>query len=250
MKIMKWTLSLLAGLMMFASCGTIEEDIYISKNGDGNYVLKSDMLPMLKGFASSMGEGDVNIEDKLWKDFPGEEVDSIIDLRSRMTEEQLADPKMAKLLDKMEVFMRGSRKSGVLYMGAQMKFASIADLNALSSAGETQDGTESAPTSEPGAMPTSLPISKERKFTLANNTLTCTDKGQNTMEDLSMKEQVMVNKMIKDAEFITRIHSKDRIKKASGFGLVSFNDSVATFKYDFQRMSKGKDKQNFVIEFY
>jgi hypothetical protein len=246
MKIIRLICFVVASTIALCSCGNIEEDIYIGKSGAGSIEVKSDMLEM---FSTMSGGGSQEaVDKKVWGQMPGAAIDSVIDLRAIAEErgQALTDDQKA-LFDKLTVYLRGSKKSGKLYIGALYPFASIADLNSFSSNGMKGAAEEE---SAPGGIPTTLPTSGSRIFTLTANSFSCLDQGINLTKDMDGKEKLMMNQMVKDAELISRIHSKDRIKSASGIGLVSFNDSVATFKYDYNKVMKGKLKQNFVIEFY
>jgi hypothetical protein len=229
--------------VLLASCGDINEDIYISKQGSGTYQVKSDMLAMMNQKAVMQG-GGADAADGIWAQMGGETVDSVIDLSERLTDEQKADEKLMRIVKNAKMYIKGSKAENKLNVGLDYKFESIADLNELGNLNKTT-------ADETNMQQMNLPSSTTKVYKMDGNKFIIEDKGNNTIGDmnLSMKDEMMVKMMVKNADYISTIHSKDKIKKASGDGLVKFNDSVAIFKYDFKKMLQGKQKQNIVIEF-
>jgi hypothetical protein len=235
--------AVLSVCIVLTSCGDIHEDIYVSKAAGGTYNIKSDVLSMMKQMTKMQGGGE-DAAEGLWQQMGGESIDSTIDLTDRFTDEQKANEKLMRIVKNAKIYMRGSKAEDKLEMGLNYTFDNVADLNELGSLSrEMQD--------ENSMQQVSLPGSATKVYKQEANKFIIEDKGANALGEmnLSMKDEMMVKMMVKNADYISTIHSKDKIKKASGDGLVKFNDSVAIFKYDFKKMLQGKQKQNVVIEF-
>lgn len=136
-------LTLLCSILLLSSCGDIKEEITIQEDGSGEYILSTDMIPMMrnmmKGFATmamteeeKLDSNAVNatIEEMLWKDFKGE-IDSTLDISSKIPEDIKKDPSKMALINQTHAFMRGSKEKGYMLMGMNYSFKSSKDFTEL-----------------------------------------------------------------------------------------------------------------------
>lgn len=242
--------------LFLTSCGSIEEEITIAKNGSGEYTLKTDMMPsmvnMTVKFAKAFAKDSTVINEdsltqaitaKMWSKFGGK-VDSVIDYSDRIPDSLKDDPQTKKIMKNMQGFMRGTEKEGPLYMGMTYSFKEQSEFN------EFMDYL-SKRNAESGKSPAmSMFNSKNSKSSIQfdGKTLKRTTVFiESETEEEQKEDDNSLNELFAGATYKTTVTLPKKIVSAKGEGLVSYNGKVAIFEYPFMKLLSGEQNTDFEI---
>ena len=237
-------------LLLLCSCASITEEIYLNSDGSGEYLVYSDVITgtrsMMMGMMTSIypdaSEDSLNqvIDAQLWADIPSE-VDSLIDFSSRVPDSIRNDPDKQKYLDRMEMFMRGSREKGYLNSGMSYKFDAVEDLeDFLEFMSDNQSATENG-------MGMDLPNMRVR-YSFDGKSfsrITVLD------EDVALNDSTMMllSSMLENSKSRLIIHLPKKVKSASKDQLVEKNDKDVIYEFDLLKVLKGEQKTDVKVDF-
>lgn len=259
-KMMKKFLALFAfaGLV---SCGTIEEEIMLEADGSGVYEIKTDIIPMTvemtvtmtKMFAAMDTTNTIDedslraaVLDEVWKDFGDGEIDSIIDITSEVPDSILNKGNNRMYYEKMNVYMRGSREAGHMYMGMQYPFTSDEDLQGFMAFFEKlqQEGNQaeqSNPMSKIGNVRSTVTF-KSNKNSWSRATV-----YHNPMD--SEEDLGPMDAMFAKSSYITVVKTKRKIKEVKGNYIKRIDDYQVVFEYNLVEAMSGQINTDFEIIF-
>ncbi len=236
-------------IFIFSSCASITEEIYLNKDGSGEYIIYSDVISttrgMMMGMISSLypdaSEDSLQqiIDDQIWADFPAE-VDSLIDYSSRVPDSIKNNPDNKKYLDNTKMFMRGSREKGYINSGLSYKFDEISALEDFLKF-LNENGSAS------GEMGMDVP-NLNVKYTFDGNTFSRTTKMDELME-MSDSTRMMLNLMLEGSKSRLIVHLPRKAKKVSQDQLVSRDGKDVTYEFELLRLISGEQSSDVKIEF-
>jgi len=233
-------------LLLLSGCVGITEEIYLNEDGSGKYMVYSDMISTSRSMMMSMMSGmypDASpdslreiVDNKIWQQFPSE-IDSVIDMSSRIPDSVKNDPANKKYLDRLEMFMKGSRKEGYLNSGMKFSFKNMDDLEKF------QEFLEKTQNADQGQMP-----STSVKYSLKNNTF-----SRKTMieEDLDMNDSTMaaMGAMLAESKWKLIIHLPQKAKKVTTEQLVGKVGNDVVYEYDLLKLLLGEQSSDVTISF-
>lgn len=258
------TLIVLLGL---SSCSQMTEEIYIEKNGSGEYVMYSDMVAGAKVMAEQMflmfeqldttGEMSAKIEENkeqnmqnmidemVWKDFPNE-IDSVSNFYE-MYRDSFKTKEQIEFSKRTNFFMKGSREEGFINSGIRFKFNKNENLgDFFQIMGEMYDKDEGASPMGPIGSPSDMGIG----YSISKKRIARTSDKSNSSPPPSSEDMEMMEKFMTDSKFKTIIHTKRKIKSVVGDGLVSKEDYKVIFEYDLLDLMNHSISSDFEILFY
>lgn len=243
--------SIFAFIFLLVSCGSVTEEIYLNEDGSGSYTMYTDMIgsaktmmtTMMEGFYPDLDKDSLNelVEEQLWKDFP-DEVDSLVDLSSKVPDSIKSDPAKMRLLSAMEVFMKGSRAEGYMNMGTTFQFKDVDELEEfLKLLAENQGAAGGAGTDMLG-MP-----QIEVDYSFDGNTFS---RKSAVVEKQELEDSVMMGMKMMFGEARTRtiVHLPGRVKKASKNQLVSSEGKDVVYEYSLIGYLTGEETSDFEIQ--
>lgn len=237
-------------LILLCSCTSITEEIYLNSDGSGEYLVYSDVIgstsSMMFGMMSSIypdaSEDSLMqiIENQIWADMPNE-VDSLIDFSSRVPDSIRNDPDKQKYLDKMEMFMRGSREKGYLNSGMSYKFDAVTDLeDFLEFMSDNQSATGEG-------MGMDLPNMRVR-YSFDGNSFSRTT-IMDEKREMSDSTMMMLQTMLADAKSRLVIHLPKKVKKASKEQLFKTEGKDAIYEFDLLKVINGEQTTDIKVDF-
>jgi len=124
---------ILASLFL-CSCGDMTEELHLEKDGSGKWKYHMDLsntIQMMGMMGGMMGDSlDVNPDD-LWNELGADKIDTIMDLTSGMTAEQLSKLDNPEYLDNIELRMQGDKKNETLFLNMAFDFDSFEHLDGI-----------------------------------------------------------------------------------------------------------------------
>ncbi|MEP1035014.1 hypothetical protein [Ekhidna sp.] len=237
-------------LLLLCSCTSITEEIYLNNDGSGEYLVYTDVISstrgMMMGMMSSIypdaSEDSLRqvIDAQIWADMP-DEVDSLIDFSTRVPDSIKNDPDNQKYLERIEMFMRGSKEKGYLNSGMSYKFEAVNDLeDFLEFMNENQSATS-------GGMGMDLP-NMQVKYSFDGKSFSRTtiiDK-QIEMNDSTM---MMLNTLLEGSKSRLIIHLPKNVKKASKDQLVEKQGKDVIYEFDLLKVLNGEQATDIKIDF-
>lgn len=237
-------------LILICSCTSVTEEIYLNKDGSGEYLVYSDVIAstrgMMLGMMSSIypdaSEDSLKqiIDDKIWADMPSE-VDSLIDYSERVPDSIKNDPDKMKYLQNMKMFMKGSRAEGFINTGMSYKFDEVSQLeDFLAFMNENQSATG-------GGMGADIP-NMQVKYSFDGKSFSRTTVIAEKVE-MDDSTQMALNTMLEGATSRLIIHFPKKVKKASTDQLVEKNGKDVIYEFDLLKVLNGEQSSDVTINF-
>lgn len=180
------------------------------------------------------------IDAQIWADMPNE-VDSLIDFSSRVPDSIRNDPEKQKYLDRMEMFMRGSREKGYLNSGMSFKFDAVSDLeDFLEFMSDNQSATGEG-------MGMDLPNMNVR-YDFDGNSFSRTTLMDENLE-VSDSTMMMLQTMLADSKSRLIIHLPKNVKKASKDQLVETKGKDVVYEFDLLKVINGEQTTDVKVDF-
>lgn len=236
-------------LLLSASCFSIKEEIFLNADGSGKYLVYTDMIGgsrnMMIGMMQSMNpEADTDslmraIDDQLWQEYPSV-VDSIIDFSDKVPDSIKNDPDKQQFLERMEIFMEGSREKGYMNSGLRFSFKSMDDLEALM---KLLDESSKNSAGGPPMPSTQIDYSFDKNSFSRKALLDAEDEMINDSSIMAMSA------MLKESSWRLIVHLPEKAKKASKEQLVSKDGKDVIYEYDLLKIISGEQTMDMKIEF-
>lgn len=237
-------------LLVICSCVSITEEIYLNNDGSGEYLVYTDAISstrsMMMGMMSSLYPDAPEdslmqiIEDQIWADMPNE-VDSLIDFSSRVPDSIKNDPDSQKHLDKMEMFMKGSKAKGYLNSGMSYKFEAIGELeDFFVFMNKNQSATS-------GGMGMDLP-NMNVKYSFDGKSFSRTTIMADKVE-MTDSTMMMLTAMLEDSKSRLIVHLPKKVKKASKDQLVEKKGKDVIYEFDLLKVINGEQTTDIKIDF-
>lgn len=237
-------------LILLCSCASITEEIYLNNDGSGEYLVYSDVISstrtMMAGMMSSIypdaSEDSLMqiIDAQIWADMP-DEIDSLIDFSTRVPDSIKNDPDKQKYLERIEMFMKGSRQEGYLNSGMSYKFETVSDLeDFLEFMNENQSATS-------GGMGMDMPNLKV-KYSYDGNSFSRTTIMDDNLE-MSDSTMMMLNTMLEGSKSRLIIHLPGKVKKASKNQLIEKNGKDVIYEFELLKVLNGEQSTDVKVEF-
>jgi hypothetical protein len=242
MKYLKYALYTFCLAIALMSCGEVNEEIKINKNGKGNYHVHCNVIPGIKDqMESMMGYTGKELDNVAWQNFP-ETVDSTFDITSQLPEDVKNDPKKLEIAQKLKMYMKGSRATDKMVIGMQINFDSVQEIHAVNNIAQSSQQQAA------GGL-----ASASQQYTLiSKGGITTFNRSENNKvdtKDMSTKDKMLMKKMMGDGTWITTITSDDKIKSAKGDNLVAVTSNKVVFKHNLKDIVSGKKNLSFTLEF-
>lgn len=248
-------------LLGLASCGNIVEEINLEKDGSGSYEVKTDIIPatvnMTVTFTKMFAAMDTTnvidvdsltaaVQEKVWEDFGDGEVDSIIDMANEIPDSLKDDPEYLAFVERVNVFMRGSKEKGYMNMGMEFNFTDGDDYQFMlnkfeeiqSSQGDQKTGS---PLDDLSSVRSRVTIESDKKHFVRKTEYLNPIESEEEVEGLQ--------EMLGDGKFITVVNTKRKIKKVNAKHIKRVEDYSVTFEYDFIEAFMGRLNTDFEIIF-
>lgn len=253
-------LLLTALLVLFMNACSPIEEIYLNKDGSGEYMVYTDMIPMMTemmSFGSMMGEEEdpsdsLSLEDKIWRDFPSESIDSTERLSNMMPDSMMEDPELKAMYEKMFFFMEGGREEGYVNMGIKFDFKNISELGEMQKLAQKNQsmmgggalgeggGGSDMPDMDTGEMEVDYKWAKKN----FSRTTTYTRKPE-----LDSETEMGLRMFMNDATMTTIIHLPKKVKKATGENVVKVDGNKVILEYDVMESMKGNVNTDFQVKY-
>ena len=237
-------------LLILCSCASVTEEIYLNSDGSGEYLVYTDVISstrgMMMGMMSSLypdaSEDSLMqvIDAQIWADMP-DEVDSLIDYSTRVPDSIRNDPDKQKHLERMEMFMRGSKKEGFLNSGMSYKFKAVAELE------EFQEFMNDNQSATGDGMGMDLPNMKV-KYSYDGKSFSRITMMDGDME-LNDSTMMMLNTMLEGSTSRLIIHLPSKVKNASQGQLVEQNGKDVIYKFDLLKVINGEQSTDVKVDF-
>ncbi len=237
-------------LIVLWSCASITEEIYLNADGSGEYKIYSDvisssrtmMMSMMSSLYPNASEDSLRqvVDAQLWEQFPAE-IDSIIDISSRVPDSIKNDPNNRKYLDKMKMYMRGSRKEGFLNSGMRYEFESVKELQ------EFQGFLNDNQTAADQGMQMDIPKVKV-EYSFDGNSFSRRSVMTQVME-MSDSTKMIIGSILDGSKSKLIIHLPSKVKKASKDQLVEKSKKYVIYEYDLLSVLEGEQSTDVIIEF-
>jgi hypothetical protein len=182
------------------------------------------------------------ITDKMWEKF-NNEVDSVIDYSEDIPDSVKNDPESMAIINKMNVFMKGSKKEGPLYMGLHYQFDNREELIKFYDFMDKRDreSGKSNPISEHLLSSQSRSVIKFENKTLSRVT-------PEEAEPMHVDSVKALDLMFADASYKTTITMPTKIVSAKGDGLQEINGKTVVYQYKMRDLFTGKMSNDFEIK--
>lgn len=237
-------------LLLLCSCASVTEEIYLNNDGSGEYLVYTDVISSTRGMMMGMMSSlypDASadslrqiIDDQIWADMP-DEVDSLIDFSTRVPDSIRNDPDKQRYLEKMEMFMKGSKGDGFLNSGMSYRFQTVKELeDFLVFMNENQSATS-------GGMGMDLPNVRV-KYSFDGKSFTRTTVMDETIE-MSDSTMMMLTTLLEGAKTRSIIHLPRTVKEASKDQLVEQNGKDVIYEFDLLKVLNGEQSTDIKIEF-
>ncbi len=237
-------------LLVLCSCASITEEIYLNNDGSGEYLVYTDVISSTRGMMVGMMSSiypDASedslmqiIDAQIWADMP-DEVDSLIDYSSRVPDSIRNDPDKQKYLERMEMFMKGSKKEGFLNSGMSYRFSSVAELeDFLGFMSENQSATG-------GGMGMDLPNVNVRYS--YDGTSFSRSTIMDEVLDMNDSTMTMLNTLLEGSKSRLIIHLPRKVKKATNGQLVEKKGKDVIYEFDLIKVLNGEQSTDVKIEF-
>ncbi len=236
-------------LLTLYSCGTITEEIRLNEDGSGNYTVYFDMIGSTKKMMMGMMQSvypDLDedsllslAEENIWKDFPAE-VDSLIDFANELPDSVKEDPEKMKILSATSAFMRGSKKEGMLNVGASFQFSNLEELEKFQDVLAENQGNS-------GQAGFDLPkIAVDYQFD--GKTFSRKSKLVDESQSLSDSTKSVINLMLSDTKIRTIVYLPNKVSQASKDQLVSSEGKKVTYEFSFAESIIEQQSSDFEIK--
>lgn len=241
--------ALLAIATIFSSCGEMTEEIYLNKDGSGEYLVYMDVLgstrmmmkEMMTGIYPDLSEDSLNkvMDAQIWEQFPAE-IDSLIDIVSTAPDSVKNDPAKMKYLSRMIVFMKGGKKDGFINSGVRFKFKSMKDLEGMQRfMQENENASQQTGLSLPDVDV------KYRYDGKSFSRITQLQKS-NALNDSTLEA---ASAFLKNSRSRLILHLPKEVKKATKDRMVSSEGKEVIYEFDFLKVLKGEQSSDFKIDF-
>ena len=237
-------------MLLCAGCFSIKEEIYLNSDGSGEYWIYTDLIGgsrnmMVTMMTSLNPEADEDsllqvIEDQLWQEYPAE-VDSILDISDKVPDSIRNDPEKRKYLERMEMFMEGSKAKGYLNSGMRFSFNGMDDLEAFM---ELLDQSSKSSTGGPPMPATQIEYGFEKNSFSRTAILDTMDEA---LDDSTM---MVLEGMLKESSWQLIVHLPKKAKKASKEQLLSKEGKIVIYEYDLLKIVSGEQSMDMKIEFW
>ncbi|MEM6298408.1 MAG: hypothetical protein AAF740_06940 [Bacteroidota bacterium] len=230
----------------------MKEEITVREDGTGKYTLYSDLIPGMRDMMTKMGaafreegkESDPDslaaaIEEKLWKDFGNEPIDSVMDFTSDMPDSLKNDPKVKELARRVTMFMEGGREKGYLNAGMRFEFDDDNDLTrVLKLFSEQQSQEQGAAGGFQAAKIETTYLMKGKKFSRRTKLLEEAPKGTESMLKMMFND---------DAKYEVHLTMPNEIAKVQSEHLKSIEGKTAILEYDLMDIVTGKELGDYTV---
>lgn len=236
-------------LILF-SCANITEEIYLNTDGSGEYLVYTDiisstqsmMMGMMSGIYPNASEDSLRqiVDEQIWAEFPAQ-VDSIIDFSSRVPDSIKNDPDKKKYLDKMEMFMKGSRAEKYLNSGMRFSFQSLEDLQGF------QDFMNENQTATGGGMGLEMPS--------VNVTYNFDANSFSRISDMEVKMEsndstmLVLAELLKGSKSKLILHLPRKVKSVSKGLVIDQSGKDVVFEFDLIKVLNGEQSTDVKVEF-
>ena len=242
--------AIVAVFALFFSCANITEEIYLNADGSGQYLVYTDVVSsshtMMMGMMSSIypdaSEDSLRqvVDAQLWEQFPAE-VDSIIDFSSRVPDSIKNDPAKKKYLDKMEMFMKGSRSEGYLNSGMRFSFSSVDELQGFNDfMSDNQNATSSQ-------VKMDLP-QVDVNYSFDGSTFSRTTNMDDKLE-MSDSTIMVIGSLLQESKSKLILHLPRKPKKVTPDQLVEKDGKDVIYQFDLIKVFKGEQSTDVTVEF-
>lgn len=236
--------------MLLSSCANITEEIYLNADGSGEYLVYTDvisstramMIGMMSSFYPDASQDSLIqiVDEQIWDDFPAE-VDSIIDFSSRVPDSIKNDPAKKKYLDKMVMFMKGSREEAFLNSGMSFKFDNVDDLQGF------QDFMNENQAATGGSMGMDMPnVQVTYSFDGSTFSRTSTPFESIDMNDSTM---MMLNTMLEGSKSKLILHLPKAAKEVSQSQLLEQKGNDVIYEFDLIKVINGEQTTDVKVKF-
>ncbi|WP_425390491.1 hypothetical protein [Ekhidna sp.] len=242
--------TLVAFLLILSSCANITEEIYLNADGSGVYMAYTDVVSstrtMMMGMMGSVypdaSEDSLRqiVEAQLWEQFPAE-VDSIIDFSSRVPDSIKNDPDKKKYLDKMEMFMKGSKEKGYLNSGMKFAFSSVKELQ------EFNDFLSDNQSASSVGMNMDIPQMRV-KFDFDGSSFS-RKVMMPEIKDLSDSTMMVIGSLLKESKSRLILHLPRKADKVSKEQLVGKVGKDVTYEFELIKLFLGSQSADVKVEF-
>lgn len=237
-------------LLLLFSCASVTEEIYLNNDGSGEYLVYTDVISSTRGMMLGMMSSiypDASadslrqiIDDQIWADM-SDEVDSLIDFSTRVPDSIKNDPDKQKYLERMEMFMKGSKKDGFLNSGMSYRFQAVAELeDFVEFMNENQSATS-------GGMGMDLPNMKV-KYSFDGKSFSRTTVMDEAIE-MNDSTMMMLSTMLEGAKSRLIIHLPREVKMASKSQLFEQSGKDVVYEFDLLKVINGEQSTDIKIDF-
>ncbi|WP_370089339.1 hypothetical protein [Ekhidna sp.] len=236
--------------LTFFSCASITEEIYLNADGSGEYLVYSDvisstqsmMMGMMSGMYPDASEDSLRqiVDEQIWAEFPAE-IDSIIDFSGRVPDSIKNDPAKKKYLDKMEMFMKGSKAERYLNSGMRFSFRSIEDLQGF------QDFMNENQTATSGGMGMEMP-SVNVKYSFDANSFSRVSDMEIKMDE-NDSSMLVLGELLKGSKSRLILHLPRKVKSVSKGLVVDQSGKDVIFEFDLIKVLNGEQSTDVKVEF-
>ncbi|WP_421763101.1 hypothetical protein [Ekhidna sp.] len=243
-------LAIVALFILLYSCANITEEIYLNADGSGEYIVYTDVISstrsMMLGMMGSLypdASADSLrqiVDAQIWEQFPAE-VDSIMDFSSRIPDSIRNDPDQMKYVEKMVMFMKGSRKDGYLNSGMRFDFSSVEELQNFN------DFMSQNQTGASNGMGMELPNMKV-KYAFDGSTFSRTAVIEDLIE-MSDSTLMMMGELLKGSKSRLKLHLPKKVKNASKGQLVGIVGKDVTYEFDLIKVVSGDQSSDIKVKF-
>ena len=236
-------------LLACTGCFSVKEEIYLNADGSGKYMMYTDMIEgsrqmMVSMMASMDPDADVDsllqaMEDQLWQEYPNV-VDSVIDFSDKVPDSIRNDPEKQKYLDRVEMFMEGSRAKGYMNSGMRFSFESMDDLENLM---QLLDETSKNSAGSPSIPSTQVDYTFDKKSFSRTASFAAEDDALNDSTVMAL------GAILKESSWQLIVHLPKNVKKASSEQLLSVEGKDVIYQYDLIKIVTGERSMDMKIDF-
>ncbi|MEO1253688.1 MAG: hypothetical protein AAFY41_02205 [Bacteroidota bacterium] len=237
-------------LLIFCSCASITEEIYLNEDGSGEYLVYTDIIgssrAMMAGMMNSLypnaSEDSINqiVDTKIWDQFPTQ-IDSIMDISSQIPDSIKNNPEKRRYLDKMEMYMKGGKKEGFINSGMRYQFSNVEELEKLQDfLNENQSATNQGMQMDVPNVKVNYSFDGSSFSRRANI---------NEMMEMSDSTMMVLGSLLEGSKSKLIIHLPAKVKKASKNQLVKKSGKDVLYEYDLISVISGKQSTDIDIKF-
>ncbi len=257
------------------ACDNMTEEITLNEDGSGTYEVYTDMVAGLKSssalmsmMGSAMQEADSTfagdeaavdfkkeLEDKFWKDFGDEPVDSLMNFLQMMKNENNGtlpdsiknDPAKLALFENMNIHVWGSRDKDILNTGMLFNFKNLNEIDDMFDAMEQNKSSQGAMGMNPMAMSGLDGMNPETDYKFGKKVFS-RKTTMNIAKEMNEEDMAFMKMMFPNAKSRTIVHLPKKAKKIKGDHMVSKDGKTVIFEYDLMDMMTGKANTDFEIK--